>query len=92
MKTYGGMEVSDQLNAPAALPPGITPLDRSLGEPQSRPARCGEVKNLAPARIRTPAFQPVALRYPDSYIVRSVILIIISRFFYGCRIPCSYSS
>jgi len=40
------MEVSGQLNAPAALPPGkeslCYPLDRRLGGPQSRSGRDGE--------------------------------------------------
>jgi hypothetical protein len=42
------MEVSDQLHAPAALPPGKEPLvslDRKLGGPQSRSGRGGEEKN-----------------------------------------------
>jgi hypothetical protein len=43
------MEVSGQLHAPAALPPGKEPryaLDRRLDGPQSRSGRCGEEKNL----------------------------------------------
>jgi hypothetical protein len=63
MKTYGGVEVqlqhsrlrhqkqvSGQLHAPAALPPGNHPrypLERRLGGPQSRSGRCGEENNLA---------------------------------------------
>jgi hypothetical protein len=42
------MEVSGQLHAPAALPPGKSlwyPLDRRLGGPQSRSGRGGEEKN-----------------------------------------------
>jgi hypothetical protein len=42
------MEVSGQLHAPAALPPGKDPqyaLDRRLGGPQSRSGRGGEEKN-----------------------------------------------
>jgi hypothetical protein len=43
------MEVSGQLHAPAALPPGKSPrypLDRRLGGPQSRSGRFGEEKIL----------------------------------------------
>jgi hypothetical protein len=45
------MEVSGQLHAPDALPPGNRPwypLDRRLGELRSRSVHCGEEKNLAP--------------------------------------------
>jgi hypothetical protein len=46
------MEVSDQLHAPAALPPGKESrylLDRRLGGPQSRPGGGGQEKrNSAP--------------------------------------------
>jgi hypothetical protein len=55
------MEVSGQIHASAALPPGKDPqypLDRRLGGPQSRSGRCG-VEN------RIPAVQPVACRYTD---------------------------
>jgi hypothetical protein len=38
------MEVSGQLHAPAALPPGY-PLDRRLGGPQSHSGCGGEEKN-----------------------------------------------
>jgi hypothetical protein len=51
------MEVSGQLHAPAALPPGKEapiPLDRTLGGPQSLSGRCGEEKTLAPTGTRTP--------------------------------------
>jgi len=40
------MEVSDQLHAPAALPPRKEPwypLDRRLGRPQSRSGRGGKI-------------------------------------------------
>jgi hypothetical protein len=44
------MEVSGQVHAPAALPPGGKspwyPLDRRLGEPQCRYGRGGEEKSL----------------------------------------------
>jgi hypothetical protein len=46
------MEVSDQLHAPAALPPGKDPwflLDRRLGGPQSRSGGGGEEKNFQPS-------------------------------------------
>jgi hypothetical protein len=45
------MEVSGQLHAPAALPPGKEPqfpLDRRLGGPKSRSGRGGEEKNSQP--------------------------------------------
>jgi hypothetical protein len=45
------MEVSGQLQAPAALPRGKSPryrLDRRLGGPQSRSGSCGLEKNLLP--------------------------------------------
>jgi hypothetical protein len=58
------MEVSGQLQAPAALLPWENrpryPLDMRLGGPQSRSGRCGVEKNVAPAGILTPAVQPVA--------------------------------
>jgi hypothetical protein len=46
------MEVSGQLHAPAALPPGketLVPMDRRLGGPQSRSGRGGEEKNSQPS-------------------------------------------
>jgi hypothetical protein len=45
------MEVSGQLNVPAALLPGKSPwypVDRRLGGPQSRSGRGGEEKNSKP--------------------------------------------
>jgi hypothetical protein len=45
MKTYSGVEVSAQLHASAALPPGKQPQypwDRGLSGPQSRSGRGGE--------------------------------------------------
>jgi hypothetical protein len=45
------MEVSGQLHAPAALPPGKQPrytLDRKLGGPQGRSGSGGEEKNSQP--------------------------------------------
>jgi hypothetical protein len=65
------MQVSGQLQAPAALPPGKDPLvslDRRLGGPQSRSGRGGEEKNSQPRREsnpRTPIVQPVAQCYTD---------------------------
>jgi hypothetical protein len=53
------MEVSGQLHAPAALPPGKSPrylLDRRLGGPQSRSGRGGEEKNSQPL----PGLEPPA--------------------------------
>jgi hypothetical protein len=72
MKTYGGvevyfhqslhwMEVSGQLHAPAALPPGKLPkysLNRKLDGPQIRSGRCGEEEILAMAGIETGPSSP----------------------------------
>jgi hypothetical protein len=66
------MEVSGQLHAPAALPPGKSPqypFDRRLGGPQSRSGRYGEVTffllyrdpQLPPPLV----VQPVASLYTD---------------------------
>jgi hypothetical protein len=59
------MEVSGQLHAPAALPPGIKPrypLDRRLGGPQSRLNAGEKRKSLA-----LPGIEPVPARsYTDS--------------------------
>jgi hypothetical protein len=55
------MEVSGQLHAPAALPPGKEPwypVDRRLGRPQNLSGRHGEEKNLAPTGTQTPTPQP----------------------------------
>jgi hypothetical protein len=61
------MEVSGQLHAPAALPPGEDPwhpLNWRLGGPQSRSGRGGEEKNTQPLpRLEPPNIQPVAQRY-----------------------------
>jgi hypothetical protein len=63
------MEVSGQLQAPAALPPvkePPIPLDRKLSGPQSRYGQCGEVQILDPTGTRNsyPSIvQPVASRY-----------------------------
>jgi hypothetical protein len=59
------VKVTDH-HAPAALPPGKSlrhQLDRRLGGPHSRSGRCGEKKNLALARIRTPAILLLILLY-----------------------------
>jgi hypothetical protein len=60
------MEMSGQLHAPVALPPGkspLYPLDRRLGGPQSRLGRGGEGKNSEPLpRLEPPIIQPVAQR------------------------------
>jgi hypothetical protein len=48
------------------------PLDRRLGGPQSRSGRCGEEKDLATAGNRTPILQPVAYRYSDWAIPRTI--------------------
>jgi hypothetical protein len=63
------MEVSGQLHAPAALPPGKEPLvwyplDRRLGGPQSRSGRDGEEKNSQPLPgLEPPIIQPIAQLY-----------------------------
>jgi hypothetical protein len=62
------MEVSGQLHAPAALPPGInSPGTYYIGdwvEPKAGLDAVDERKSC-PAASRTPAFQPVACRYAD---------------------------
>jgi hypothetical protein len=59
------MEVSGQLHASAALPPGkepLYPLDRRLGGPQNRSGHGGEEKNSQPLPgLEHPFIQPVAL-------------------------------
>jgi hypothetical protein len=61
------MEVSGQLHAPAALPPGKEPwypLHRKLGGSQSRSGRGGEEKDCQPLlRLEPSMFQPVAQCY-----------------------------
>jgi hypothetical protein len=65
------LEVSGQLHAPAALPPGKRPrypFYRRLGGPQSRSGRYGEVKIFYPTGLELPlplVVQPVASRYTD---------------------------
>jgi hypothetical protein len=65
------MEVSGQLHAPAALPPGKSPwypLDRRLGGPQSRSGRGGLEKNtqlppgIEPQNPDRPARSPALYR------------------------------
>jgi hypothetical protein len=75
------MEMSGQLHAPAALPPGKDPwhqLDRWLNGPQSRSGRCGKEKILHCRESNpTPARRSSLCRlfYPDStYIVSSVVI------------------
>jgi hypothetical protein len=54
------MEVNGQHHVPAALPPEkspVYPLYSSLRASQSRSGRCGDGKNLARVRIRTPSFR-----------------------------------
>jgi hypothetical protein len=61
------MEVSGQLNASAALPPGKElsyPLHRRLGGPQSRSERGDEQRNWQPLPGLEPTIiQPVAQLY-----------------------------
>jgi hypothetical protein len=47
------MEVSGQLHAPVALPPGKDPrcqMDRKMGGPQSRSGRGGKGENSRPPK------------------------------------------
>jgi hypothetical protein len=63
------MEVSCQLQAPTALPPGKAPrcpLDRSLGEPVASLDTVEKEKSIVPAGKQTPAVEPVARRYNDA--------------------------
>jgi len=58
------MGVSDQLHAPAALPPGKEPsytLDRKLGGPRSQPGRGGGEKNSQPLPGLEPRYIPQTL-------------------------------
>jgi hypothetical protein len=66
------MEVSDQLQALAALPPGKHsryPFDRRLGGLQFWSERCGKEKNNAPVGNVTRAVQPVAIPTLYSLII-----------------------
>jgi hypothetical protein len=60
------MEVSGQLHAPAALPPGkqtLVHIGRRLGGPQSRSGCGGEEKNSQPVPgFESPIIQPLAQR------------------------------
>jgi hypothetical protein len=70
------MEVSGQLHAPAALPPGKAPrypMDRRLGGPQSWSGRRGVEKNLA-----LPGIEPRPSVMLDMIIIIIIIIIIIS--------------
>jgi len=65
------MEMSGQLYAPVALPPGkeepLYPLDGRLGGPQSRSEGGGEEKNSQPLPGLEPTIiQPIAQRCPGS--------------------------
>jgi hypothetical protein len=79
------MEVSGQLHAPAALPPGErapgTVLDRGLGGPQSRSGRRGEEKKTSPYRqsnpgrlVRSPSLYRLSYPYTFFLKCRSKIL------------------
>jgi hypothetical protein len=59
------VEVSGQLRASAALPPGKEhPLDRRLGGPQSRSGRGSEEKTFRPLQgLEPPIIQPVSQHY-----------------------------
>jgi hypothetical protein len=76
------MEMSGQLHAPAALPPGKEPrypLDRTLGGPQSR---SGRRKNSWPYRDSNSdslVIQPVASRYTNYAIQASRLSLFIGK-------------
>jgi hypothetical protein len=82
------MEVSGQLNAPAALPPGKVPprypLDRRLGGPQSRSGRRGEEKILDPTG--TPQTPSPVSRYTDYAIPCRAALFRICSYIYIAHI------
>jgi hypothetical protein len=57
------MEVTGQLNAPAALileDLPLSPVDRRLSGARNRSEQNEEKRNLAPAGIRVPVVQPVS--------------------------------
>jgi hypothetical protein len=63
--------MNGQLHAPAAIPPGKSPLyklDRWLDGPQSCNGRCEEEKNLICIEIQTPVIQRADRRYTDRAI------------------------
>jgi hypothetical protein len=67
------MEVSDQLHAPAALPPVKVPwypFDRRVGGPQSRSGRGGEEKNTQSQPLL--GFEPPD--HPDGTIILEYII------------------
>jgi hypothetical protein len=73
------MEVSGQLYAPAALPPGKHPryiLDRRLDGSQSRSGHCG-VEVSCPYRESNTGRPSLAGRYTDWAIPAPIIIIII---------------
>jgi hypothetical protein len=86
------VEVSHQLHAPAALPPGkspLYPLDRRLGGPQSRSEHGGEAKNSQPLpRFEPPIIQPVAQRYTTEVSIglilsaNNIMWVIVTWFFF----------
>jgi hypothetical protein len=58
------MEVSGQLDAPAALPPGkepTVPFGQEAGWLENRSGRYGEEKHLNPTGYGTQVVQPVAI-------------------------------
>jgi hypothetical protein len=79
------MEVSGQLHASAALPPGKDPrypLDRRLGGPQNRSERGGEEKNSQPPARIEPDNPDLPIRIPVLY--RLILTIFISKTFNSC--------
>jgi hypothetical protein len=69
------MELSGQLHAPAALPPGKEPrypLDRRPGGPHNRSGRCGEEKNLSLPGIEPGLFSPslYQLSWPGFVVIK----------------------
>jgi hypothetical protein len=72
------LEVSCQLHAPDALPPGKEPwypLERRLGGPQSQSGRCGKDKNPCPyweSNPGNPARSP-PLYWLDKYMKPEIL-------------------
>jgi hypothetical protein len=62
------MEVTGQLHAATALPPGKSPLDKGWVGRRYQYGLRGAEKNLSPTRTRRPVVQPVAHSYTDSLI------------------------
>jgi hypothetical protein len=74
------MEVSGQLHAPAALPPGKkppVPTEQEAGWPQGRAGRCGKIHGRG--GNRTPVVQPVLCHRTESLL--SLIFTVLKKYF-----------